>query len=95
MWRAFKFLFPCTHPAHMLKVRREETRAEIDGEFESVTYQLSCIQCGDDVNIQYQRLTGGPLKHLQEGFDISMHGGESVVHNIARVELRLPGTHVG
>lgn len=95
MLRILKFMFPCAHPAHMLQVRREEARAEIDGEFESVTYQLLCTQCGKDVDIHYQRLTGGPLKHLQEGFDSGMHAGESVVHNIARAGLRLPGTHVG
>ena len=92
MFQLLKAFFPCNHPADQLRVVRDEARAEVDGEFENVTYQFECAQCGKDVNIEYVRVTGGPAKFLQRDFGGSQ-GVESVVHNIARGGLRLPMQH--
>lgn len=82
----------CHHPAHLLRVRGDEHRAEVDIDFESVTYKLACTGCGEKVNLEFTRVTGGPAKFLQGSID-NMDMADSVVHTTLGAPQRFPGIH--
>lgn len=59
--------FKCKHPAERLIVESEETRRQIDADFERVEYHLQCRACMEPVTVVYARMIGGTEAFLARG----------------------------
>lgn len=59
--------FKCKHPAAALRVARPETVVNVDEDFNSITYHLSCGHCGEPVDVHYSQLIGGVEAFLTRG----------------------------
>jgi hypothetical protein len=59
--------FRCQHPANRLSVRKAQTVANIDADFDRVTYHLSCGACGENIEVSYAAMIGGVGAFIARG----------------------------
>ena len=61
------FWTKCKHPAESLGVLKEHTTANIDEDFDQVTYHLFCVRCNSPVDIKHAKWIAGVDAFLARG----------------------------
>lgn len=51
--------FKCQHPAKWLVAEREQTKVNVDADFDRVTFHMRCISCGELVSVKFSTFVGG------------------------------------
>lgn len=68
--------FKCQHPAKRLSVLKAQTVANIDADFDKVTYHLSCGACDEHIDVSYAAMIGGVEAFIARGRKASQSAGE-------------------
>ena len=68
--------FKCNHPANRLSVLKAQTIANIDEDFDKVTYHLSCGSCGEHIDVSYAAMIGGAHAFIARGRKVAQPAGE-------------------